>query len=266
MRHEVDSSVWNYDSSEGVVKVAMLRWDTVSLAWVKFTGEAVGPAANVNVVSSVPIAVTGIVEVTSNGTDTVALENTQLTRASEATLATRASQATLAAMEIVLGFLNSKTMLVDTENVEIVSSVLPTGAATETTLALIKAKTDNLDVALSTRAITGLTDAQLRASVVPVSVPLVDLVAASPTFATVGVASGVAVAAAAGRKGLILVNTSTSSQRISVGFDGAAAVLDSGVTLETGDVFVMEQYDFTTGAVAAIASAAAARLSVQEYS
>lgn len=55
---------------------------------------------------------------------------------------------------------------------------LPTGAATEATLggvanqatlALIKAKTDNIDVALSTRAVTGLTDAQLRAAPVPVS-------------------------------------------------------------------------------------------------
>ncbi len=46
---------------------------------------------------------------------------------------------------------------------------LPAGAATEATLALIKAKTDNLDVLLSTRAVTGLTDAQLRASAVPVS-------------------------------------------------------------------------------------------------
>lgn len=64
---------------------------------------------------------------------------------------------------------------------------LPSGASTEATLALIKAKTDNLDVALSTRTkpadaqhvivdssgtITvtgGLTDAQLRAVAVPVS-------------------------------------------------------------------------------------------------
>lgn len=46
---------------------------------------------------------------------------------------------------------------------------LPTGASTEATLAAIKAKTDNLDVALSTRAITGLTDAQLRATPVTVS-------------------------------------------------------------------------------------------------
>lgn len=41
--------------------------------------------------------------------------------------------------------------------------------ATQTTLALIKAKTDNLDIALSTRAVTGLTDTQLRATAVPVS-------------------------------------------------------------------------------------------------
>jgi hypothetical protein len=46
---------------------------------------------------------------------------------------------------------------------------LPADAATQTTLALIKAKTDNLDVALSTRAVTGLTDAELRATAVPVS-------------------------------------------------------------------------------------------------
>lgn len=46
---------------------------------------------------------------------------------------------------------------------------LPSGAATEATLALVKAKTDNLDVLLSTRAVTGLTDAQLRATPVPVS-------------------------------------------------------------------------------------------------
>lgn len=51
---------------------------------------------------------------------------------------------------------------------------LPAGAATEATLALVKAKTDNLDVLLSSRAVTGLTDAQLRASAVPVSGPLTD--------------------------------------------------------------------------------------------
>lgn len=43
------------------------------------------------------------------------------------------------------------------------------GGATEVTLALIKAKTDNLDVALSTRGVTGITDTQMRATPVPVS-------------------------------------------------------------------------------------------------
>ncbi len=56
-----------------------------------------------------------------------------------------------------------------TQPVSAVSLPLPSGASTEATLSLIKAKTDNLDVALSTRAITGLTDTQLRASAVPVS-------------------------------------------------------------------------------------------------
>lgn len=71
--------------------------------------------------------------------------------------------------------------------VDAVSLPLPTGASTEATLALIKAKTDNIDVALSTRtkptdqqhvivdssvsiAVIGpLTDTQLRATPIPVS-------------------------------------------------------------------------------------------------
>lgn len=56
-----------------------------------------------------------------------------------------------------------------TQPVSAAALPLPSGASTEATLALIKAKTDNLDVALSTRAVTGLTDAQLRATPLPVS-------------------------------------------------------------------------------------------------
>lgn len=63
---------------------------------------------------------------------------------------------------------------------------LPSGAATEATLALIKAKTDNLDVALSTRAVTGLTDAQLRASAVPVSAASLPLPTGAATETTLG--------------------------------------------------------------------------------
>lgn len=69
----------------------------------------------------------------------------------------------------ILAELQLKADLTETQPVSVASLPLPTGASTEATLALIKAKTDNLDVALSTRAVTGLTDAQLRATPVPVS-------------------------------------------------------------------------------------------------
>lgn len=91
------------------------------------------------------------------------------------------------------------------------------------------------------------------------------LTAGAPTTATVGVASGAAVASNANRKGLYLRNTSTSGQRISLAFSGGTAVLDSGVTLEAGDAFVMGEHDFSTGAVNAISSGASGRLSVQEW-
>lgn len=95
-----------------------------------------------------------------------------------------------------------------------------------------------------------------------VAVSLTDLTPTAPTAASVGVASAQAVAAAATRKGLILVNTSNA--RISLGF-GAAAVLDSGVTLYPGGVFQMDSNCFDVGAVNAIASAAASNLAIQEY-
>lgn len=71
-----------------------------------------------------------------------------------------------------------------TQAVSVSSLPLPAGAATEATLALIKAKTDNLDVALSTRAVTGLTDTQLRASAVPVSAASLPLPSGAATEAT----------------------------------------------------------------------------------
>ena len=88
------------------------------------------------------------------------------------------------------------------------------------------------------------------------------LTASSPTFATVGVTSAEAVASNASRKGLILVNTSANT--ISLGF-GATAVLNSGITLLPGGTFDMGTFDFTTGAVNAIASAASSNMSIQQY-
>lgn len=91
-----------------------------------------------------------------------------------------------------------------------------------------------------------------------------DLAALSPTFATVGVASTVVVPANANRTGLVLINTSTNY--ISLAFDGAAAVLYSGVTLSpAGGVFEMDPFIGTTGQVTAIASGASSNLAIQEY-
>lgn len=90
-----------------------------------------------------------------------------------------------------------------------------------------------------------------------------DLAPASPTAATVGVTSAQAVASNSSRKGLVLVNTSANI--ISLGF-GAAAVLNSGITLYPGGTFCMDEYSFDTGAVNAIASVASSNLAIQEYS
>ena len=88
------------------------------------------------------------------------------------------------------------------------------------------------------------------------------LTPSSPTAASVGVTSAQALAANAGRLGLVLINT--SSNYISLGF-GAAAVLYSGVTLNpNGGTYVMDSFTFNLSAVNAIASGASSNLAVQE--
>lgn len=116
----------------------------------------------------------------------------------------------------------------------------------------------------STLRVVLATDQPALTTPMPVAISKTDLTPSAPTSASVGVASAQAVAANANRKGLVLVNTSTN--RISLGF-GAAAVLDSGVTLMgSGGAYNMGEYDFDQGAVNAIASGAASNLSIQEYS
>lgn len=85
--------------------------------------------------------------------------------------------------------------------------------------------------------------------------------AASPTAVSVGVASGVVLAANSSRRGLMMTNT--SSARISFNFVGGAAVLDSGLTLYPGQTYTMDFMTFTTAEIRAIASAAASNLAVQ---
>lgn len=90
------------------------------------------------------------------------------------------------------------------------------------------------------------------------------LAAQAPAVATVGVASGAALVANANRKGSCFRNLSTSGQRISLGINNTA-ILDSGVTLFPGDAAYMDEYSFSTAVINAIASAAGAKLAIQEY-
>lgn len=90
----------------------------------------------------------------------------------------------------------------------------------------------------------------------------VPLTVSSPTTATVGVATGVVIATNANRKGLTIVNV--SANKVSFGL-GVSAVLNSGITLYPGGVWVMDEFTFTIAAVNGIASAASSVVSIQEF-
>jgi hypothetical protein len=95
-----------------------------------------------------------------------------------------------------------------------------------------------------------------------VTVTKVNLTANAPAAASVGISSAQALAANANRKGLILINTSQNT--ISVAF-GATAVLNSGITLDSGASWTMTDYTHTTAAVNAIAAAGSSNLAIQEF-
>lgn len=89
------------------------------------------------------------------------------------------------------------------------------------------------------------------------------LTGATPTYATVGVTSAEVLASNLNRKGFVFVNTSANN--ISFGI-GNTAVLDSGITLTPNGVWVSDEYNFTTGAINAIAAGASSNLTIQEFS
>lgn len=114
----------------------------------------------------------------------------------------------------------------------------------------------------ATQPVSGpLTDTQLRAAVVPVSTKTA-LTANSPATASVGVSSAQAVASNASRKGLVIINLSNATVCFGI---GATAVLNSGICLQPSAAFTMNEYLFATGAINAIASAAASTISIQEF-
>lgn len=88
------------------------------------------------------------------------------------------------------------------------------------------------------------------------------LTGAAPSAVSVGVASGVVIAANTSRRGLVLTNTSIGI--ISFNIVGGSAVLRSGITLYPGGHWEMDSYTFTTAAINGIASVAASNLAIQE--
>ena len=112
-----------------------------------------------------------------------------------------------------------------------------------------------LDVALSTRA--------SEATLASLLAQNAALTASAPTAVSVGVASGQVLASNSSRRRAIFTNTSQAT--ISLGQSGNAAVLNSGITLDSGSSFTMAGDLLTTGQVNGIASGAASNLSVQEY-
>lgn len=94
------------------------------------------------------------------------------------------------------------------------------------------------------------------------TVSKVALTANSPATASVGVASASALAANASRKGLVIVNVSNAKVCIGI---GSAAVIDNGICLQPDASWSMNEYSFATGAINAIASAAASPISIQEF-
>lgn len=103
---------------------------------------------------------------------------------------------------------------------------------------------------------------RLVVSPTTVTITKAPLSPASGTAVSIAATSTSAVASNASRKGLVLTNTSTHN--ISLGL-GVAAVLNSGITLYPGGVWVMDEYTYTTGAINAIASVASSNLAVQEF-
>lgn len=89
------------------------------------------------------------------------------------------------------------------------------------------------------------------------------LTASTPANATVTGSSSQVVASNANRKGLAIINL--SSDIIYLGL-GSTAVVGRGIALtQTGSVYEMSEYDYTTSSVNAISSGSSSAISIQEF-
>jgi hypothetical protein len=91
---------------------------------------------------------------------TLATEATVATLATEATVSTLATEATVStlATEATLSAIDAKIIEADTDNVTIVSSVLPTGAATEATLANVATSSNQTNGSQKSQIVDGTGD------------------------------------------------------------------------------------------------------------
>ena len=86
----------------------------------------------------------------------------------------------------------------------------------------------------------------------------------TPTNASVTTSSAIVLATNADRKtGTYLKNISTAGQRISLNA-GGDAILNAGYTLDPGEWWMMNEHNWTTADIEAIASASGASLSIME--
>ena len=146
----------------------------------------------------------------------------------------------------------------DNETVQLVHNDTQYQAATETTASAINGKMNSLGQKnmAGSMPVTIANDQQVfTQSKTPVG-------ANAPATASVGVTSAQILAAQASRKGLIIMNISTSV--VSLGI-GATAVLGSGITLLPGGTWNMDEYSFVVGAINAIASVAGSSIAIQEF-
>lgn len=146
----------SYDAVENVHKIAMLSWDTGTLAWVKFTGVAGGGGG-----AGGPATIADGADVTQGAKADAAWDGAAASPTIVAILKYVGAKLE-AARALLAGTLTVNTGLAQgLTDVQLRAVAVPVSAAnldaalstraTEATLALIKAKTDNLDVLLSTR-------------------------------------------------------------------------------------------------------------------
>ena len=226
----------------GEQTVANYVWDAGTLSWVPQVASAGVPTADVNVLnSSIPATQAGTWNI---GTVTSITNPVSVTG----------------------------TFYQATQPVSVSSLPLPSGASTSAKQPAFGAAGSAATDVLTVQGIASMTPFKVDGSAVvqPVSIGSTinvssksALTAAAPASASVGTSSAQALASNGSRKGAVFVNRSANTISLAI---GAAAVLNSGITLTPNGTWVMDDYTFATGAINAIASAASSTLSIQEFS